>query len=1004
MADRTVRVRLEANVAGFQAAMARAATSAQALGDKTQKSIGSTLSNIEKNSAAYSHVGSQMMKAGAIGAAGVALVTKAAMDWESAWAGVSKAVDGTPQQMAALEGELRGLAKTLPATHTEIAGVAEAAGQLGIAREDIAGFTKTMINLGETTNLSADEAATSLAQMMNIMGTASQDVDRMGAAIVALGNDGASTEKEIVSMAQRIAGAGNTIGLSETDVLGFASALASVGIEAEAGGTAISTSMLRIEKAVRAGGDDLEILAETAGMTSEQFAQAFQEDAAGAINAFVVGLGKVQKSGGDTTQILTDLGITGVREADALRRLSGAGDLLSESLDTSAKSWEENSALAEEAEKRYQTTEAKISIAMNTIKDSMIDAGAVMLPIVAQIAEGAAKLAGAFDAIPGPVKSAGTVIASIASVALLVGGGLMKLAVSVAETRAAMDALAKSSPGAVRGIRGLSIAGGVAVGITALVVALGELQNATTNVSHSATDARIALAELAKTGDMAGIDKLFKVDSSVFSSIDGLGDAIKAVSLNANDAVYRFGEVGNAMLPLTSELEQAKQQFALLDQQLAQMDPGQASQAFAELSRRLYEAEVPVGDIIALFPEMAEETKKAAEAAGYKIQNDRELVAIMGGQLPPAMQKAKEAAEQNAGAMDGQSTAIDGTASAAEKAAKALEEMRAEQDATAEAALAASNAQIAFEQALDDTSEAAKENGKNLNLDTQAGRDNQSALNGLIERSRAYIEQLESTSAGSDKVAAAKKRAAAEILKTAKAMGMERSDALDLIATMGLIPDEVSTDISAPGAKPTKKQVDEINKALDDMPPEKRARIISEWMSGGYKAAKRAIDSLPASKTTTLTTRHVAVYSETGKRGRVGTGPTYGRAYGGRIPGASPHDRADNIPVAATAGEWMIQRPSVRLYGDDIMADLNAGRIDPRALRAAVYGERRAFGGEIGGREVPQASGRYMPPPSKVVTTSTATSQTNYITQPEDPRIIAEALGRGLTRAMARAV
>src|SRR3546814_19713866 len=59
--------------------------------------------------------------------------------------------------------------------------------------------------LGETTNLSADEAATSLAQLMNIMQTAPEDVDRLGSAVVALGNNGASTERDIVEMSQRIA-------------------------------------------------------------------------------------------------------------------------------------------------------------------------------------------------------------------------------------------------------------------------------------------------------------------------------------------------------------------------------------------------------------------------------------------------------------------------------------------------------------------------------------------------------------------------------------------------------------------------------------------------------------------------------------------------------------------------------------------------------------------------------------------------------------------------------
>lgn len=119
--------------------------------------------------AAQEQVGRAAVAAGAAMAAGVALSVRAAVQWESAWAGVTKTTEGNARQMAALEGELRELAKTLPASHREIAAVAEAAGQLGVKREAIAGFTKVMIDLGETTNLTADEAATSIAQIANVM-------------------------------------------------------------------------------------------------------------------------------------------------------------------------------------------------------------------------------------------------------------------------------------------------------------------------------------------------------------------------------------------------------------------------------------------------------------------------------------------------------------------------------------------------------------------------------------------------------------------------------------------------------------------------------------------------------------------------------------------------------------------------------------------------------------------------------------------------------------------
>ena len=74
--------------------------------------------------------------------AGATAVFKASMDYESAFAGVRKTVDATEEEFAQLSAGIREMTKVLPASATEIAGVAESAGQLGIQTENILGFTK----------------------------------------------------------------------------------------------------------------------------------------------------------------------------------------------------------------------------------------------------------------------------------------------------------------------------------------------------------------------------------------------------------------------------------------------------------------------------------------------------------------------------------------------------------------------------------------------------------------------------------------------------------------------------------------------------------------------------------------------------------------------------------------------------------------------------------------------------------------------------------------------
>lgn len=174
--------------------------------------------------------------------AGVTAVTKAAMDWESSFAGVKKTVDEVVDSNGRvtysykdLENGLRGLAKELPSSHKEIAAVAEAAGQLGIETPNVVAFTKTMIDLGESTSMSAETAATELARFANITGMSQDKFSNLGSALVDLGNNFATTESEISALSLRLAGAGSQIGMTEGEILGFAAALSSVGVEAEAG-------------------------------------------------------------------------------------------------------------------------------------------------------------------------------------------------------------------------------------------------------------------------------------------------------------------------------------------------------------------------------------------------------------------------------------------------------------------------------------------------------------------------------------------------------------------------------------------------------------------------------------------------------------------------------------------------------------------------------------------------------------------------------------------------
>ncbi|HKS40612.1 MAG TPA: phage tail tape measure protein, partial [Blastocatellia bacterium] len=383
-----------------------------------------------------SKITSSLTRAGAMITAGIglpaALVAKEVLtvgsSFETAFAGVIKTVSATTPELAVMRQSFRDMAKEIPITADELAKIGESAGQLGVKKENILGFTRVMADLGVTTNLTSDQAATALARLANITQMPQESFDRLGATVVALGNAGASTEKDIVEMGLRIAGAGHAAGLTEANILGFANALSSVGIEAEAGGSAISRVFTTMSDAAKLGGKDLQIFAQVAGQSASAFKQSFQTDAAGAAVSFIEGLGKMSSAGLSLTPVLKELELSDIRVRDALLRASGAGDLFRQSLELGSKAWQENTALTNEAAERYKTFDSQVQLLKNALSDVAITLFDKLRPGLVSAVDGLKSIAEAIGKVNPAVLAAGAafvgVFAAGGAAALAIGGFL----------------------------------------------------------------------------------------------------------------------------------------------------------------------------------------------------------------------------------------------------------------------------------------------------------------------------------------------------------------------------------------------------------------------------------------------------------------------------------------------------------------------------------------------------------------------------------------------------
>lgn len=316
----------------------------------------------------FKSIAAAALSSGAVISTGLAASIHVGSEFESAFAGVKKTVNASNAELQQMRDAIREMAKDdMPATVSELSAIAESAGQLGIHNENIIEFTRTMADIDVSTNL-GEEAASDFAKFANITEMEQDKFDNLGSTIVALGNNMATTEADTVAMGMRIAAAGEQVNLSEADIMAYAAALSSVGLEAESGGTAFSKLITNLQMAVETG-KDLKEYANVAGMTGQEFQQAFQEDATVAINAFLAGLTDTEQNGKSAIAVLDEMGLTEVRLRDTLLRAGNASELFTNALEISNTAWEENTALANEAEQRYKTFESQCQMTRNKISD-----------------------------------------------------------------------------------------------------------------------------------------------------------------------------------------------------------------------------------------------------------------------------------------------------------------------------------------------------------------------------------------------------------------------------------------------------------------------------------------------------------------------------------------------------------------------------------------------------------------------------------------------------------
>lgn len=251
----------------------------------------------------------------------------------------------------------------------DLADIAIIGGQLGIAKEELGGFTEALdflsVALAKEIPGGAEQVAKALGKINGVFRvaetdglTAGQAMQKTGSAILALGQAGLATGEFLVDFTQRVAGVARVTGIALPTMLAYGAVLEEAGVSAEVAGTAIA----KLIGNLAGKRDEFFAIAKLAdaNLTIGEFTNLINTDADAALRKFFSGL---QAGGKTTTQfydILKSAQINTERYRNAVLLLATDQGKLAGKVELSTTEFEKGTKAAQQAELRNNTLGASI--------------------------------------------------------------------------------------------------------------------------------------------------------------------------------------------------------------------------------------------------------------------------------------------------------------------------------------------------------------------------------------------------------------------------------------------------------------------------------------------------------------------------------------------------------------------------------------------------------------------------------------------------------------------
>lgn len=307
---------------------------------------------------------------------------------DDAMSAVQKTTGMTREEVENLRNSLKNI-DTRTSTE-ELLKIAEIGGRLGLAKEDIEAFARSVdvanVALGDSFQGGAEEIATVLGKIRG----AFQDTKEMGiedafnaigSALNSVGATCAATEGNVAQFAQRLGALPDAMKPSVQEAIGLGAAFENASINAEVAATAYGQLMTKaasnIGKFAAAMGEPVEEIRELLNTNPVEFMLRFAESMRG-------------MPADELGAQLKDLKLNAVGVQEAIGAMSSQTDEFRRILEVSATEFANGTSMMEEFGTVNNNAAAQLEKAKNEVQDAKVVLGEELIPLITEITKGTA--------------------------------------------------------------------------------------------------------------------------------------------------------------------------------------------------------------------------------------------------------------------------------------------------------------------------------------------------------------------------------------------------------------------------------------------------------------------------------------------------------------------------------------------------------------------------------------------------------------------------------------